>query len=979
MEKKLRRLFMFIFLLIPLFLSMGVSSWTIVKEETKTITTSKEEARAFIEGKEGTYYTSIDKAISVATSGENVIVIPKKTIIVDKTITIPNGKTLTIPYATYDSEGNYSGYQWNATDSEIQSATWSSFADSNSSKVITNRHTLINMTNGADIIVEEGGTLNLGGQFKTKGVAGAYCEINLDTDSSISVSGTFNCFGYVKENSASYKHANQADYQNYYNNEFDSGRYILVNSTGYLTTALLVQDLSGGSELMDIINNGTICPFNIMEFPNLQTFVEVKLGGKLDAQTRMEISTYFYNEPSPIVRNTSENALFQIVSGSLCFEYCPTNVLYSNSNAITRIYVNGSLQQGYILMEPNALASIDTSDYFLPISYKFNIYVTNQSSYSTEYKVKFLPGAKLHILDGGQVTLNNSFVFYEENSLSNVSGSGYPSTKGASEFINDGSLIFESNGAIGGLIQTTKTDTSASIDFSLISSTALTISSPEWSSQVINIVVVSTGYFDDDSAEEGKSLYQFVAGSKITSSSSGNQCWYGEKYAAFNLNITISETEYDYNVFQYQIYVADDSSGTNSTEITSGITSAASSHLIVKDKYIKIVASRYKAAEFTSGITLAFDSNTWYRFTNDTTFNIEPNEGVLIDFNGRSASGAGAAKHTISESSSSTGSFTSLPSVGAYDEVIVIKDYYFKVSSKIGTGFKNDSETGNPNYLKPTEYEYIEIQKGPEELVGLQLEESDHESRIYEASVNYKFYYEIDYLYGDEDDETSSGSCLLPNTLVTMADGTKVPVQDIQPGDMLRVFNHETGQYDVAPVLFNDYEPAKQVNVINLEFSNGSYVGVISEHGFFDLDEMKYIYIDEYNYDNYIGHRFYVDSGTEATLTRAYVTQKYTEVYSPVTRYHMNYFTEDILSMPGGIEGLFNIFEYDDNLQYNQELMQKDIEMYGLFTYDDFKDLVPYELYNSFATQYFKVAIGKGILTWEQLYYYIERYGPLVE
>ena len=101
-------------------------------------------------------------------------------------------------------------------------------------------------------------------------------------------------------------------------------------------------------------------------------------------------------------------------------------------------------------------------------------------------------------------------------------------------------------------------------------------------------------------------------------------------------------------------------------------------------------------------------------------------------------------------------------------------------------------------------------------------------------------------------------------------------------------------------------------------------------------------------------------------------------VYSPTTRYHLNYFTEDLLSMPGGIEGLFNIFEYDDNLQYNQEQMQKDIEMYGLFTYEDFEHLVPFELYDSFATQYFKVAIGKGILTWEQLYYYIERYGPLV-
>ena len=62
----------------------------------------------------------------------------------------------------------------------------------------------------------------------------------------------------------------------------------------------------------------------------------------------------------------------------------------------------------------------------------------------------------------------------------------------------------------------------------------------------------------------------------------------------------------------------------------------------------------------------------------------------------------------------------------------------------------------------------------------------------------------------------------------------------------------------------------------------------------------------------------------------------------------------------------------------DQEAMERDIEMYGLFTYEDFEDLVPFELYDSFTTKYFKVAIGKGILTWDQLYYYIDRYGPLV-
>ena len=181
------------------------------------------------------------------------------------------------------------------------------------------------------------------------------------------------------------------------------------------------------------------------------------------------------------------------------------------------------------------------------------------------------------------------------------------------------------------------------------------------------------------------------------------------------------------------------------------------------------------------------------------------------------------------------------------------------------------------------------------------------------------------------------GGCLLPNTLITMADNTKKMVKDVEAGDLLKVFNHETGSYDVSPVVFNDKEEAAWQTVVNLEFSNGEEVGVISEHGFFDMNLMQYVYIREDNYLDFVGHQFYADSGL-ITLDSVYITEEYTEVYSPVTAVTLNYFTNDILSMPGGIEGLFNIFEYDSTLQYNQEKMEADIAMYGLLDYSYYED-----------------------------------------
>ena len=233
--------------------------------------------------------------------------------------------------------------------------------------------------------------------------------------------------------------------------------------------------------------------------------------------------------------------------------------------------------------------------------------------------------------------------------------------------------------------------------------------------------------------------------------------------------------------------------------------------------------------------------------------------------------------------------------------------------------------------------------------------------------------------------DSSSGGCIAQGTLITLADGTKKKVEDITSNDTLLVFNHETGKYDFAKVNFVDSEPYDYYTIINLKFSNGNCVKVISEHGFFDLNLMRYVYIDEFNYKDYIGHKFYsatwdgtIYQSNVVTLDEAYITNEYTRCYSPITMYHMNYFTEDVLSMPGGISGLFNIFEYDSDLKYNSEKMQADIEKYGLFTYDDFKDEVPYDVYLAFPAQYFKVAIGKGILTEEQLLSYIKRYLPLM-
>ena len=180
-------------------------------------------------------------------------------------------------------------------------------------------------------------------------------------------------------------------------------------------------------------------------------------------------------------------------------------------------------------------------------------------------------------------------------------------------------------------------------------------------------------------------------------------------------------------------------------------------------------------------------------------------------------------------------------------------------------------------------------------------------------------------------------------------------------------------------IIFIENDGYDYYNVINLEFSDGTITRLIYEHALFDLTLNKYVYITENNYLDFVGHEFAVESvdGSyeKVVLVNSYITYEYTGCYSLVTVYHMNYFIDGLFSIPGGIDGLFNMFEYDnETLMYDQEKMREDIETYGLYTYDDFKDYLPYEIYLAFPAQYFKVSVGKGMITFEEIIQMIEIY-----
>jgi hypothetical protein len=230
--------------------------------------------------------------------------------------------------------------------------------------------------------------------------------------------------------------------------------------------------------------------------------------------------------------------------------------------------------------------------------------------------------------------------------------------------------------------------------------------------------------------------------------------------------------------------------------------------------------------------------------------------------------------------------------------------------------------------------------------------------------------------------KAESSICIVEGTMITLADGTQKAIEDVEFGDMLLVFNHFTGEFDTRPVVAISHygEPAQLCRILNLQFSDGTIFRMVGHHGLFDKTLGEYVMINIDNVAQYLGHEFYAVStandefiGTTVTLTNYYETEETVRVFSPATAEFANYFAGGLLNAPPLhrytlTSGHMNYFEFDENLKYNEEQVQADIEKYGLYTYEDFADYISEDVFNALSFKYFKIAVEKGLMTEEDIY-----------
>ena len=232
---------------------------------------------------------------------------------------------------------------------------------------------------------------------------------------------------------------------------------------------------------------------------------------------------------------------------------------------------------------------------------------------------------------------------------------------------------------------------------------------------------------------------------------------------------------------------------------------------------------------------------------------------------------------------------------------------------------------------------------------------------------------------------SEAGGCFARGTLITLADGSKKKIEDLLVTDEIMIFNHFTGKYEKGNIAAIVNHGEQLYNVMVLTFDDGTVLRLITDHGLFDIDELKYVSFTEETYSDYVGHRFLQydpisNNNKVVTLINAEIVEEITESWSLFSVVHMNHVINNMLGVSTGLPGFSNFFEFDsDGYSYNEESMINDINVYGLYTYDDWKDYITEDIFEAFGFAYVKPNVEKGYATKEEIISFIMWFYELVE
>lgn len=221
-----------------------------------------------------------------------------------------------------------------------------------------------------------------------------------------------------------------------------------------------------------------------------------------------------------------------------------------------------------------------------------------------------------------------------------------------------------------------------------------------------------------------------------------------------------------------------------------------------------------------------------------------------------------------------------------------------------------------------------------------------------------------------------SSGCITGDTLITLADGQEIPVSELGDDGEIKAWDFDEGCLTSAPLTaFFKHNFDKPLDVIRVGFDDGSTVGVIFEHLFFDLDLGRFIAINADSLD-FIGHSFAkVNQDGKVIPVKVnsiFINEKTTQTYAPQCLGHQNFLAAGFITGNDGQLEICNRFDFDvENMCYDKDKKADDLLKHGRLDYEDFKGFMSKEFFYNNHVDDWGVACSKGFIPAEKVKAYL--------
>lgn len=966
------------------FVAMGFSSWIIVNPDASKsfkVNTTKDTAVCYNSNTK-VDYTSLKTALDNASDNQEIVLYIGATAICDKDITIKKNVTLTVPFAgkAFDSSKKANNISnttlYKIPDASSRNDYGNKLGDESKGAVSIYRSCLIEMRNGADII--NNGTLNLGGACSSNGNNGYYSEINLGLTSSILCKNgsTFECYGYVKENDEDYSNPTNQE-KEVFDNSLDADRYIKIESGASMTSALALYDAPSAGSLTTLLT-AKKCPFWEWDFPNLQTYTKIEAGSIVSATALLvgPNSTPIEKPVTLFSSNAQKQSMFYLTSGYVGIEYVTKEPLYSSRVFNARkanILLAGEVSVGYLFVQEgsgSAAVTLDTREDFLPVSCRMKMIIGNGAVFKTDKKIKFLADSSLLVQENGRFEINNEIIFHKKDSIYLDKNEGIYFRHEVNDEADDahlicnGTIVFNSdgnkNGAIGAYVEHSNSNGTAYFDLSGLSDDSkLSVKATEGTNNMV-ILVSSNGKFEQGVA-------RFACGNKYTSSNSQDKYfWNGPSVSTYNVEVKILKGT-EHFIALYSLQYSDDANGTNlkDSSLLNSETDGAVS--LPAGKYVKISLIRGKACTLkdSTGQIITSDLSSYFLLDRDYSIEITPNEaitvGLRIEPKDNDYSGCGHFTFDVYESKNQNSGFIQVDTIKAngcqanvvgngYKEFFVSKGYYFYIKTTFEKSTIDYNRFSNSNAIITTE--------PTNSTPSSWNPKKKNQSPTYLADANYKFVFSWD------------GGCFASGTPILMADGTYKNIEELSYADKIMTWNFFEGRYEEQGIAILVDHGEQEHQVTDLVFSDNSKLSIIADHGLFDYDLNRFVYLSAENCHVYIGHRFAKHNTGETEVVRLISTRVYsklTHAYSLTSAFNYNAIANGLLTSPPPGE-FYNWASMAGKMRYDVEQFNADVAKYGLYDYSVFEPYgISYETFLAFNGQYLKIPVEKGLFSFDYI------------